>query len=48
MEVDLVIKYGYKIPDLMTKLHKGVIKEIESITSLNVRKLTLTAKSVVV
>lgn len=48
MEVDLVLKYGYRIPELMSKLHKSVIREIETITSLNVRKLTLTAKNMVV
>ncbi len=48
MEIDLVIRYGHQIPDLMSRLHKSIVKEIENITSLNVRKLTLTAKSVIV
>ena len=48
MEIDLVIKYGCKIPDVLSRLHKSVIKEIETITSLNVRKLTLTVRSVAV
>ncbi|MBQ7446049.1 MAG: Asp23/Gls24 family envelope stress response protein [Clostridia bacterium] len=47
MEIDLVLKYGYKIPELMSKLHKSVVKEIENFTSLNVRNLKLTAKSVI-
>ena len=48
VEVDYVLNYGYPIPQLMSMLRRAITYEIESLTSLNVKKLILTAKSVVV
>ncbi|MBR5059173.1 MAG: Asp23/Gls24 family envelope stress response protein [Clostridia bacterium] len=48
IEIDFVLNYGYPIPQLMSMLRKAITYEIESLTSLNVKKLTLTAKSMVV
>ena len=48
MEVDLVLKYGYPIPELMNRLRANITREIEWLTSLNVKRLTLAAKSIVV
>jgi uncharacterized alkaline shock family protein YloU len=48
IEVDLVLKYGYPIPELLKSLKKDIINEIESLTSINIKKILITAKTVVV
>jgi len=48
MEVDLVIRYGCQIPVLLEKLRKSITQNIENLTSLNFKKLTLTVKNIVV
>ncbi len=47
IEMDIVLYYGYKIPDVFKKIRDAVIDEIEKITSLNVSAVVLTAKSLV-
>ena len=46
IEMDLVLYYGYKIPDVFRKIRGAVIREIETTTSLNVSAVCLTAKSI--
>ena len=46
IEVDLVLNYGYPIPELLQTLRRDIKEEIENLTSLNIKKLALTAKSV--
>ena len=47
IDADLVLFYGYNIPDLLNKANKAVRNEIEKYTALNVNRITLTAKSLV-
>ena len=47
IEADLVLLYGYPIPELLRSLKQKITAEIETLTSLNIRRLTLTAKSVI-
>ena len=47
IDADLVLYYGYNIPDILKKAKAAVRGEIEKYTALNVNKLTLTAKSLV-
>lgn len=48
IEMDLVLIYGYKIRELLREIQKSVISEVEKLTALNIRKLNLIAKSLVV
>ena len=45
--MDLILYYGYKIPAVFRKIRDAVIREIETMTSLNVSAVSLTAKSLV-
>ncbi|MBE7067367.1 MAG: Asp23/Gls24 family envelope stress response protein [Ruminococcaceae bacterium] len=47
IDADLVLYYGYNIPEILKKTKAAVRKEIEQYTALNVNRLTLTAKSLV-
>ena len=47
IEMDLILYYGYKIPNVFRKIRDAVIREIETMTSLNVSSVSLTAKSLV-
>ena len=47
IDADLVLYYGYNIPEILRKTKAAVRKEIEQYTALNVNQLTLTAKSLV-
>lgn len=48
IEADFILFYGYPIPELLRALKRNIISEIESLTSLNIKLLTLTAKSIIV
>ena len=48
LEVDLVILYGYKITELFAALRKKLSEEIDKYTSLNITKIVLAAKGMVV
>lgn len=47
LDIDLVLKYGYPIPDCIKSVRKIITAEIEEATSLYVKKLNLVAKSIV-
>ena len=47
LEIDLILYFGYKIPELFKKIRDSIVKEIETMTSLNVSSVSLTAKSIV-
>ncbi|MDR0287167.1 MAG: Asp23/Gls24 family envelope stress response protein [Clostridiales bacterium] len=47
MEVDLVLCYGFKIPELLRNLKKDITSEVEKLTALNIVSLILTAKSLI-
>lgn len=47
LEMDLVLYYGYRIPQLFAELRKGIAEEIEKYTSLNSEMVMLTAKNIV-
>jgi len=48
MEIDLVLKYGYPIRDLVRNLQQKVSEEIERLTALNIKQFNATVKSLVV
>ena len=48
IEVDLILKYGYPIPELLKSLKKDIVSELESLTSINIKKISITAKAIVV
>lgn len=47
IEMDLVLYYGYKIPEVFSNLRKAIAEEIEKYTSLNSAAVILTAKNIV-
>ena len=48
IEMDLVLVYGYKIRPLLREVQKRVIDEVEKLTAINIKRLNLLAKSLVV
>ena len=48
IEMDLVLIYGYKIRPLLGEVQKRVIDEVERLTAINIKRLNLVAKSLVV
>lgn len=47
IEADLVLKFGFRIPELIKQLKVAIQEEVENATSLNIKKITLIAKSIV-
>ena len=47
IDADLVIYYGYPIPELFAELKKDIAEEIEKWTTLNIDQVVLTARSLV-
>ena len=48
MEMDLVLKYGFSIRELVREIQQKVSEEIERLTALNIRQFNVTVKSLVV
>lgn len=48
IEMDLVLVYGCMLKSLLREVQKKVIEEVEKLTALNIKKLNVTAKSLVV
>ncbi|HOQ08162.1 MAG TPA: Asp23/Gls24 family envelope stress response protein [Clostridiales bacterium] len=48
MEMDLVLKYGFPIRELVREIQQKVSEEIERLTALNIRQFNVTVKSLVV
>ena len=48
IEADLVLKYGVIIPVLIEKLRKAIVHDIENTTSINVKRLVLTVKNIII
>ncbi len=46
METDLSLRYGHPIPETCAKLRRKIIEDIETATSLNVKKLTISVKNI--
>lgn len=47
IEMDLVLVYGYRIRPLLREVQRKVIDEVERLTALNIKRLNITAKSLV-
>ncbi len=47
-EIELILYYGYNIPELLKKIKKDITEEIERITSLNIDAMVLVAKSLII
>ena len=47
IEIDLVLYYGFRIPELFKNLKYKITKEVETWTSLNITSIVLTAKSLI-
>ncbi|NLP13983.1 MAG: Asp23/Gls24 family envelope stress response protein [Clostridium sp.] len=47
IEMDLVLVYGYRIRPLLRGVQRKVIDEVERLTALNIKRLNITAKSLV-
>ena len=47
IEMDLVLLYGYNIPQLLKALKLKIISEIDNLTALNIVSLKLTARSLI-
>jgi len=47
IEMDLVLVYGYCIRPLLREVQRKVIDEVERLTALNIKRLNITAKSLV-
>ena len=47
IDADIILYYGYPIPEVFTELRKAISYEIETWTTLNIHSITLTAKSLV-
>lgn len=47
VEMDIVLFYGFRIPQIFAELRKGIAEEIEKYTSLNSVAVILTAKNIV-
>jgi uncharacterized alkaline shock family protein YloU len=48
IEMDLVLKYGYPIRDLLKEVQNKVKIEVEQLTALNIKALNVIAKSLIV
>ncbi|HEX9059484.1 MAG TPA: AAA family ATPase [Clostridia bacterium] len=48
MEMDLVLVYGYVLRPLLQEVQIKIKNEIEYLTSINIKRLNLTAKSIIV
>ncbi len=48
IEMDLVLVYGYPIKGLLREVQQRVCEEVERLTALNIKRLNLVAKSLVV
>ena len=48
IEMDIVLYYGYRIPDVFAELRRQIAGEIEKYTSLNSVAVILTAKNIIV
>ena len=48
MEMDLVLVYGYVLRPLLAEVQIKIKNEIEYLTSINIKRLNLTAKSIIV
>ncbi len=46
IEMDLVLYYGYRIPNVFKNIRDSIVNEIENITSLNVSGVALTVKGI--
>ena len=48
LDIDLVLFYGFRIPDVFESLRTKITKEIDRYTSLNITKIVFTAKGITV
>ncbi len=48
IEMDLVLVYGYEIRPLLRKVQEKVSEEVEKLTAINIKSMTLLAKSLVI
>ncbi|MBR5721911.1 MAG: Asp23/Gls24 family envelope stress response protein, partial [Clostridia bacterium] len=48
IEMDVVLYYGYKIPQVFSNIRKAIAEEVEIYTSLNTVAVVLTAKNIIV
>lgn len=48
MEMDLTLVYGYQIKPLLRQVQQKVSEEIQRLTALNIKRINLTAKSLIV
>lgn len=47
IDADVILYYGYSIPQVFTQIREAVAEEIEKWTTLNIHSVTLTAKNLV-
>ncbi len=48
MEMDLVLRYGLQLRELVKSLQQKVAEEVERLTALNIRQINVTVKSLIV
>lgn len=46
LEVKIVVKYGFNLPDVASETQKNIIEEVEKITGINVFKVNVTIQDV--
>ncbi len=46
LEIKIVIKYGFNLPEVANAVQKSVIEEVEKITGINVFKINVTIQDV--
>jgi uncharacterized alkaline shock family protein YloU len=46
LEVKVIVKYGFNLPDVASETQKNIIEEVEKITGINVFKVNVTIQDV--